>query len=207
MSWQAGLPILSLSILLLGVWVGALFFIPWCEHGRFRYKLWRIRDEVTDDLIDGRLPDVEAVQEMVLYIDHGIRYANEYTFASFLAVLLNVRLSRSDLKDVEHASWDSLSESQRERLASYQRRIVRAHIGHLWTGSLLGWIGVPISMVLIIGRAILTRSIGSLSVREQRETVVETFRHSVTVSPPDLWVFHQRHANSPSLGSNSPLLG
>jgi hypothetical protein len=186
MSLQEAAFILVWSLLAIAAWAGIILVIPWCQRSRFRYRLWRLRDKVTDDLIRDALPRSDAVIELREQIDDSIRYSRDFTFLNFLlAYTVAEKYSRLA---VQRASRDDLRPEEAERLKQYESQLEEAQTVHLLTGSVSGWVGTVLLAIL---------SFPKLTSRGQDRSPKELMAQKVTnevASQPELWVPRRRLA-------------
>ncbi len=84
----------SLTIILVAsstvVWGSAVFIVPQHVNSLFRYRLWRLRDDLQDYIFDGQLPDSPAVRELQEGIEALIQHSETITLSAFLAHYLAV---------------------------------------------------------------------------------------------------------------------
>jgi len=150
MDWQNGLFLLLALIIAVTAWAGVLFVIPWCQRGQFRQNLWRLRDEITDDVIDGKLSYHPAVNQLREHIDFSIRYAQDITFANLMVVLVSAgRVLRAQIAAAEPGCLEGLPPDQAARLGEYRRRFGKLVSKHIISGSPSGWLAAILIFLLL----------------------------------------------------------
>lgn len=121
----------------------------WCMRSLHRHRLWRLRDEIADDLIDGRLPkDHAAARELLrraeLAIEETTSMLGFYVWA-WVSRRSDPMLVRSFRR--KGASFDGLSSTQRERIIAH-----RECLGYLSASSVLTgtWVGLATILRFVI---------------------------------------------------------
>lgn len=133
-------------LVLLYMWMGLLFFIPWCFVSLFRYRLWRLRDSIFDAVIDHEVCDDPVYWELIRRIENYIRHAKEVTF---LGAVARGALLLPDMQAEEEkylAKVKNLSPEDRHQLDLWEMAFSRAVFVHLLRGAPSGWIGSLILM-------------------------------------------------------------
>jgi hypothetical protein len=131
--------VLLLMLLALSAVVGIVVVIPWCQRSQFRYRLWRLRDRITDDLINGVLPDSEVVHHLRDDVGAFIRYARQFTFVNFVLTYAVGR--NSSLASFPRPGYEDLNSAQLERLRGYEHEFSVIRVSYLFKGSPSGWLG------------------------------------------------------------------
>jgi hypothetical protein len=146
--------ILGLVILVaLAAWAGVIFLIPWCQRGKFRHRLWQLRDQISDDIIEGRLPHHEAVYDLRSLVDFLVKEARQVTLANMLLSRITMARLPRDKSSYEGTSSQGLEPQQVALLEYYRKLLYRTANAHLISGSVSGWFGA----VLVIPYRWITR--------------------------------------------------
>jgi hypothetical protein len=192
--------IVGLTIAVVGwAWISFWFIIPACTASQLRYRMWRIRDDIKDALLDQRLTDGPLVQRLLRGVEGGIRVAPRLRFSSF-AVYLLLR-DRSDV-DKRHASdlrlLESLPSEEKQLLLGYMDSFNRACTRRVLLGTPSGWIlGVPTFGLVAFLRVLSARIRRSLDDHrtpkptsvssdetERRETLLEDVKEEASREMP-----------------------
>jgi hypothetical protein len=124
--------------------VSALTLPRWFVMSLHRHRMWRHRDQIVDQIINGRLPDHPAVWEVLNDVERAIQHAPRMTLLRAYAAARSV----GSLSPEARARWmERVAESPLDGLTPEQRELVLAHRlreHSLTTGVLLlgSWIGV-----------------------------------------------------------------
>lgn len=108
-----------LTIVLLGcsaiVWGLAVFVVPQHVNSLFRYRLWRLRDDLEDHILDGRLPECPGVRDLLETLEAMIEHPEELTLSSIFAH----RIFRKELRAAARDSVPDLSDLSAEQKSLY----------------------------------------------------------------------------------------
>lgn len=151
MTWFALLSSWALVVSLFTV----LFLMPrWCFRSVHRHRMWRLRDEIVDQIIDGTLPANHlAVQQLRRRIHRSIELAPKVTL---LRLFIIDKITGKTSPQV-HALLDyadgagpcdrsDLTDKQCTLIDSYNERIDTLRIGTTLTGS---WVGIGVVALAI----------------------------------------------------------
>ena len=135
----------SYIILLEAVALGLLpifLVFHWSKYAysKFRSQLWELRDDLTDDFLNGTIEWSPEAEKLLRVIETYIREAPRHSFA-------DVRLAILALKNLDQLSsleddilGPRLNPTDRQRMAAYLNRLVAATSWHLVAGSPSGWL-------------------------------------------------------------------
>ncbi len=152
-----------LACLLSATW-GIFYSVPDSLVSLFRYKLWRIRDELVDAIRDGRVVDSAESGQLVSVIEETIQHAPQWTLLRLLFTPGIARVTRDVAKTTQTRQLD---------LQSYRVRFAADVVLHLLYGSPSGWlIGAPIALCIAL--------VSSHSVRGKFRPAAETAAVSLT---------------------------
>lgn len=164
--------VLALATLALAFFYVLVTIPRWLFRSLHRYRLWRIRDCLVDDVIDGQLPaDHPAVGELLEQIDHAVTRIDRYTvWDGLILSTLEHRLS----DDAQAALSQHERESSADDLTREQQALLLAHRGSFTVAVaatlLLGsWLGV----VLVAAR------VPAVLLQRHRSSSVGTSTHDV----------------------------
>lgn len=138
------------NFILFALYVGAIFFAVWLltygksiyERDKYLLAVSAVRDDLEDDVLFGRLPDVDCVwfwhakaEALLRHVDH-ISFS---AFAAFVSVAHHVEMNG----EPEPAHFE-MSNVEIQRLDGYEERLVEALAQYIRGGSRL-WFLIPIS--------------------------------------------------------------
>jgi hypothetical protein len=108
-------------------------------HTCYRDRLWRLRDNLVDDLLRGRIERSRGALRLLRLVESNIRVAGRPSLTDVILGLLVLR--PQDLPSVSDKILDgSLQPRDREKLAAYFNQLIKANTRHIYAGSLLGWV-------------------------------------------------------------------
>jgi hypothetical protein len=170
MSWSGSVAVVLAIVAGVVAWASIAIIIPWSEAERFRCQLWRLRDQVTDDMLADNLPRQEALQ-LRNQIDMFLSIVHQATVANMLLVrlLLMKRLPQGSL------STQNLESRQGELLEDYRRSLYRSANRHLLVRSVSGWLTALVFWTVIIPyRRIRSRALETTPPRTATDLLAET---------------------------------
>jgi hypothetical protein len=106
-------------------------------HSHFRDRLWRVRDNLVDDLLFGRLQPRREAQELLRLIESHIRAAGRHTYLD-VRLVLKIYKDEDMLDLTDELLGGDLPVTERQRLAKHLCDFLDACRDHLDRGSLLG---------------------------------------------------------------------
>lgn len=142
------LTILVLTAVGVAAAVALFVLIPRALMSTFRYDLWRIRDELYDQIHDSAYVDDEQPRRLLAHVESSIEKMADVSLASLLVVAL---LSRSGVAEGPRFNLQAMGRSDRDRIAplyygwggALARRVFLAS----WSGIL---VAVPLLVILFI---------------------------------------------------------
>lgn len=124
-----------------------LFSVPNLQHSRYRHALWDIRDDIVDDVIEGRLTLNKATQELLLRVHLAIRFAPEHTIRSGLTSALLLR--GQEIPSLEKIlTGKAVPTGEQARLLEHYGALQGATLHHLFFGSPSGWLIVALARLV-----------------------------------------------------------
>lgn len=143
---------LVLTIALVSVtlfsWVCLFKIIPDCLLSMFRYRLWRQRDELADEIREGAFDHDEAAREILHRIECYIRLAPQLS-------PLHIGLMRLSLIGVEikDKSWipdlSALSEAEQKVLLGRLEQLAETIGNHVLLETPTGWATILFGLILL----------------------------------------------------------
>lgn len=179
------LTIVVVSALVAGAFVSLVRIRRWCFGSIGRHRMWQVRDQLADDIIEGRLPADHAAVRSLLEKMHG--YLRADAPGRLLQVLLFHRLVISRLPPERINQLDS--EPATDGLSDHQRDLVRVHRERYGAVLALGliagsWLGPVLHAWLQLQR-----------IRQRLAANMRgTSRHTLTLPGPDDLPFTRRLA-------------
>lgn len=164
---------------------GFLFFLPSCMKSFYRYRLWRLRDQLYDEILRGDLPDDDVALEILRHYEALILHADEVKLPQLVTAVVAARQSGllEDADDAWELGMSLLHEKHRKRLEWYQHQLVRATVVQLFRGSPSGWLATMI-MLLTYGFMGLPRRIGLRDfARAKTEPIQKDLQHTEYLVP------------------------
>jgi hypothetical protein len=198
---KGGLLIFLLIVGPLAAYLVVLTLPKWFARSLHGHRMWRLRDAVVDDVLDGNLPrDHEAVQHLIRIMD-GVLHEKR-------ATLLDVYIVRRACKGVDPAflsgaqkqglgcPLDRLSPDERKRVEAYRARFMTLLVGSMLLGS---WFGIAHIVPFVpAGVAVTMRHAGVATrdgIRHRIEDLKASFERDIWASAreaTDLAASHSR---------------
>ena len=129
----------ALAIATLAVWTIFIVFIPTCLCSMFRYRLWRLRDAVKDDMLYGRLPDRAFIGEFLSMVEAFILVADKFTLIQVILLPSNEE-ETARRRNALIQSLKELGEEHLQLFKAYRKEFVEIIVMRLVVGSLTGWV-------------------------------------------------------------------
>jgi hypothetical protein len=136
---MAALLTVALTVNFFFAYISIIYIVPSSERSRFRYRLWKLRDRVVDEIYDGRFENVEQPKRLVALIELAIYSAEEISWLKVMAARLVKKPPRGlpmrllvDLRAVSAHDRDLL----RPRLNVLYWCVAR----HVFLGTPSGWL-------------------------------------------------------------------
>jgi hypothetical protein len=134
-------------------WVSVFKIVPACSASFLRYRLWRLRDKLVDEIRHGRFRDQRQPKRLVSLVETAIEDAADLTALNLFLLRVSVgRVPPPRLLDLEevHPADQALIEAHVEELA-------RAAISHTLRGTPSGWLVAtlllpPFLLVALVSR-------------------------------------------------------
>ncbi len=109
------------------LWGCATFLVPSHVNSLFRYKLWKLRDDLEDHVFYGRLPRSTVVRELLTVIEELIRCSDDLKLSDYLAQRFtrNAQTQPEGILRIEII--ETLPESQRKLLLLFVDQVTDAY--------------------------------------------------------------------------------
>ena len=139
-------------------WIGAFIIYPASQESRFRYRLWRVRDAIVDDVRTGALPRAPLVKELIANVEHAILHSKRFNLLRWRSAAPLVQMPSSIARREKIIAWmASLPPEQRAAFESHLTGFVSSLLRHLFTGSVLALAVLGVVNVVDITRSISSR--------------------------------------------------
>ncbi len=181
--------VVALSVACLGVWAIFMVFIPSCLCSLFRYRLWRLRDTVKDEILQAQLPDQEVVHEFLSVIESAILLAEKITLIQVLFLPVNERALHQQRRD-SNRLIQQLDEGSRSRFLAHRKEFMGILILRLFIGSVGGWVFLvgllPAIPIMLICRVVQRASVSITDVLISAIRFIERVWARALRKDPDL---------------------
>jgi hypothetical protein len=125
----------SAVVLTLFVWLCAFKLIPDCGVSFYRYRLWRLRDTIVDEIDNGDYHDAAQAQAVVRVVEKAIEAAPELTVLK----LTLLRFAVGNLPPPEPVDLTYAHPADRERLAAHLHTLDEESMSHAFRETPSGW--------------------------------------------------------------------
>jgi hypothetical protein len=144
----------SVVAIALFAWASVVRIVPFCAVSLFRYRLWRIRDQLVDEVRHGKFDDIEQPKILVSLVEATIAGAKDLTALNML--LLRLAAPR-DVSPPHPLNLDDLNPSDRELVEGHLHRLLREMAIHTLGGTPSGWICSIVLLPLAVVVTVVTR--------------------------------------------------
>lgn len=136
----------------LGLWVVMLRAPRWFSFSIHRHRLWRLRDQIADDMICGRLPKSDArVRDLLDRAEDTIAITSRMHMAEVYAMWWATRNVDSEVSDAlfkrHESSVEDLPSDVREGIERYRQRLELLMVSSVLLGS---WIGILTTLRFLV---------------------------------------------------------
>jgi len=132
MTFLLFLAVVSLPLL---AWASVFFIIPGTLRDFYTYSLWRLRDQLVDEIIADGYDDKAAAVKVLSYVRVMIDSANDVSPARIWLLRGLSRSLKPALPDLTH-----LSDGDRLRLQAHLDELARLSTRHARRGTPSGWL-------------------------------------------------------------------
>ncbi len=145
--------IFNALVLTLLAWASLFKIVPACATSSFRYRLWRIRDEVCDEVAAGEYRDPEQAQALVRLLEASIENADD--LSALNVWMLHVASRGKTPPDIFHL--DDLVAMDKERLRQHLDRFEVALVKKALGGTPSGWVALVALVSMAIASSLAKR--------------------------------------------------
>lgn len=144
------IPTIYLFFIMVGIFSVAIFTacvsIPRDLRSLYRYKMWKLRDDVFDDIASGRLSDNQVSNELLVGIEMAVQAAPWMTLLNWLS-FPKVPDDESHRRiEFLVLAKNAMSSDERELFEKRQKEFHKIFVRHLVCGSLSGWFVIAITI-------------------------------------------------------------
>jgi len=133
--------------------------IPSCNVSQLRYRLWRLRDDVVDEIRGDVFSKDDQPRRFVTEVERLIANSQELTPFRLFLLYLSARPFRLPRPD-RAFDLDALRGRDRAVMSKHADALERLVVRHLLTGSPSGWLVICVSAPIAAGAALLDRTKG-----------------------------------------------
>lgn len=157
--------------------VSVMVIIPSCNTSMFRYRLWRVRDGVYDQMRTEQFEDPELADTFITFIEGLIRFSGEFTAFRLAYTRMSGRrhaVVPTEAQAREEMPFffpDCCSAHDRSLLKPYLDDFQHAAALHLAFGTPGGWV-----LTCALAPILLLRTLGAVVAERGRQNVVAVAR-------------------------------
>jgi hypothetical protein len=129
-------------------WLSLIKIIPACATSLCRNRLWRLRDDTIDDILHGRIANVEQARRLVHELHAAITVAPDLSLINVVA--LNRMARRIDLSRTDHFELSELGRADRARLEPRYFEFRWSLVKNALFGSPSGWFVVALLVPMVV---------------------------------------------------------
>lgn len=166
----------SIVTLALGAWFSVFKIVPDCATSHFRYRLWRLRDCLVDEIRHGEYENAEKPRRLLALIELVIAEAADLSALNLLLAHLAARgVERRD----DPLGLRGLRVEDASRLQKHRSELEHAMFAKAFAGTPSGWIAMliagPLAVIAVVARLAAhgNRDGGSLVARVERRVVAD----------------------------------
>ena len=169
--------VVIVSSIVLTLWIAIIFYIPWCIRSGLRYRLWRLRDKIYDDVRTGRIAEINLVVSYIDDVERFIRYSQHYTLVNALITPNpSAEECRQKMRFVTTGK-KALSETHLELFESYEHEATDIFFSSLFFGTVLGWLLFTVLSLLHLAIGVFKVGLANplVYVKQQTTAAVQKF--------------------------------
>jgi hypothetical protein len=142
---------LGLVGLVVAAWASLFKVVPDSATSRCRYRLWRLRDQLVDEIRHGEYEDPRPPELLVEYIELGIEDAGDLTAANAVLFHLTTRRLESPPDPFDFSTFQPRDSALvKERLEEFEGAL----LSKVFFGSPSGWVlsavALPIALFSLV---------------------------------------------------------
>lgn len=124
----------------IGLFAGVVTWPHWFVQSMCRHRLWALRDDVSDDILAGRLPyDHDAVRQLANHLEYAVHDLAHIHVIDVVAWHLATKRAPNTVRELGRIDLAGLSESERELFCRRRERMMFLTTVMIMLGS---WIGL-----------------------------------------------------------------
>jgi hypothetical protein len=174
-------------------WFCLVKIVPDCNVSMYRYRLWRVRDRLADQIRWGQF-DCDAPARALLWdVEQYIAQAPE---VGFVKLLFSRWAKRGCQPEPDVLQRNDLTADDRRRLETYVHELDHIHVRHIAFGSPSGWV----ITLLLVPAAIVASAIHRLGRSGIRDgSVISEARERVRNETSPAWALSDTDTGTHSL--------
>lgn len=139
---------INLILLFLAAWFSITKVLPSCATSRYRYRLWRQRDTLADEIRHGKFYSPDAARKVLALIDIAIEDAEDLSALNFI---LFGWVFRKEEIPKDPLGLGDLTNYDHDCLSEHLRQVQSALLSKTLLGSVSGWLfTVAVSPVVLV---------------------------------------------------------
>jgi hypothetical protein len=159
-------------------WFGLIKIIPACNLSMFRYRLWRLRDRLADEVLDGSFRDATHPQTLVCFLEGVIDLAPEIGALKLAAMRWSCRhVQVPELFDRQ--TLEALDPDDRAIMEQRLDELRQIAVRHVLFGSPSGWLLTFVLVPLAVIASLFEHILRLLKGQRDGVSVLQEARHRV----------------------------
>jgi hypothetical protein len=168
-----------------------LFFmvIPRSNRSLFRYDLWKLRDDVVDDVLAGRLPDSRLTQEFIASVETTICAAPSLSLVKWILLPTMPKPLAALRRESVQKERARLTPDQLRLFDEYQTKFRDTFTHHMICASASGWLAFlfVVAVLLLVGIVKMLHH-GATSPARYARHVLKSIRDQKIANSERIWV-------------------
>ena len=147
---------IDVVVLALVAWGSVVVIVPSCARSHTRYRLWRLRDNLFDEIRHEAFKDPAPAEALLSFVETSIVCLGELS----LIKLVLLRLATLGVGPRPKSFWDLIgdaSPADKRLLEPHIDELMGAAVKHVFLGSPSGWICIVVATPFAVGAALVTR--------------------------------------------------
>lgn len=149
----------TLTILLVGIasllWFGLAVWVPHCLRSLYRYRLWSIRDAIVDAVLEGRIPNSDAVRHFTRTVEMAVKRSSHLTLLRFLLFPKPPMEFIDYRKAMYKKCLAEMTDEQRRFFETKRSEFAEAVLSHMLLGCVSGWLVLTLGLLAIVPIALV----------------------------------------------------
>lgn len=139
----------GISVMALLGWISIFKLVPACSISLMRHRLWRLRDQLVDEIRQGEYHDAVPAEILTFRAEAVIEHASKISMLN-LALLRLSQKGAPELVDRLDLSMKSLSDDDRTRITAHLEEFETALFTRSMFGTPSGWIATLVSFPIFL---------------------------------------------------------